>query len=159
MSHRFKLFRIFTKYPPRGFALVEILISITVLSSIGVALLSGLSTVYRADTTTNNKVAAVGIAQSQLEYFAGLTYIPATGQTADYGPFTGTLPAGYYLHSLRGNGTYSTTNLLAAPWDSQTGAPAASEAGLQRIRLVVLQGTKDAFTVDAYKAQMQTPTP
>jgi type II secretory pathway pseudopilin PulG len=139
----------------KGVAMVEILVSIAVLSSIGLALLSGLSTFYKADQINNNKITAVGIAQSQLEYFDGLTYLPATNQVADYGLFTGTLPAGYSIQSVKGDGTYSTTHLLAAPWNSQTGTLASIDAGLQRIRLVVLQGTKVAVTLDDYKVQIE----
>jgi prepilin-type N-terminal cleavage/methylation domain-containing protein len=138
----------------KGFALVEILISIAVLSSIGTALISGLSTVYRTDLLNNNKLTAVSIVQSQLEYFDTLTYLPATGQTADYGPFSGTLPSGYTLQCIKGDGSITTTNLVAAPWDTHAGSMAPGDIGIQRIRLAVLQGTKVAFTLDAFKVQV-----
>jgi prepilin-type N-terminal cleavage/methylation domain-containing protein len=139
----------------RGFTLIEVLVSMALLATIGSAITSGIYTVYRADQSGNVHVSAVGILQTQMEYVDGLVYIPATGTAADYGLFTGSIPAGYSLRSVRADATYSITNIIGVPWNVQTGTSAGAENGLQRIRLAVVRNGQVVTTLDAYKVQPQ----
>lgn len=64
----------------QGFALIEVLISVAVLSIIAVCFLSSLSTASMATLTTDERETAKNLAESQMEYVKGLGY--ATSYTS-----------------------------------------------------------------------------
>jgi len=64
----------------QGFALIEVLISVAVLSIIAVCFLSSLSTASMATLTTDERETAKNLAETQMEYVKGLGY--ATSYTS-----------------------------------------------------------------------------
>lgn len=66
----------------KGFALAETLIALAVMGIIAVVILSGMATSFNAIHISQERVAAEGLAKSQLEYVKSQDYIPV----ADYNP-------------------------------------------------------------------------
>ncbi len=127
-------YTICAKSPPnrdeKGVALIEALIAIVILGITAAAFLSGLSTAFKANLLTDEHSTALSLAQSQLESVKQQDY-----QNATYTKINPITP-GYSIWGVDSNGN-TTANITGVPWDTQNGVPAASEAGIQKVTVVI----------------------
>jgi prepilin-type N-terminal cleavage/methylation domain-containing protein len=143
-----------------GFGLIEVLIAISLLGIIGVAFLSGLSTSIKTNFTAEKNTTAISVARSQLENVKTQDYIVAAfNGEVTYSMVTST--PGYFIGSINRAGT-EVASVIGIPWDTQDGVghnqAVSTDAGIQRIRLVVRQGGSwatgsTACTIDTYKVK------
>jgi prepilin-type N-terminal cleavage/methylation domain-containing protein len=148
----------------KGFTLLEVIIAIALLGVVAVAILSGLSTGSRAILVADERATAESLARSQMEYMKNLPYTAAlTGGEASYANAKISVPSGYDIRSINraGGEDVSTTNIIAVPWNSATGQPAANDTGLQRIKLAIyhLRHLGDSnptlvLTLEGYKVKL-----
>jgi type II secretory pathway pseudopilin PulG len=158
-----------------GFGLIEVLLSIALLGSIGVALLSGLSTAMNSNIVAERNLAGINLAQSQVENLSAqeYRYAPSTGIpdddiafydriiTVPGGDLVGTAPRGGNPDGT-GESIECTTGVnggpIGIPWNTLSGQAESTDAGLQKIRLVIKQGSDwatgtIAYTIDIYKVK------
>jgi prepilin-type N-terminal cleavage/methylation domain-containing protein len=142
----------------KGFGLIEVLMGIALLGIIGVALLSGLTTAVKSNIVVERNVAAVNVAQSQLEDLKTQPYVSApTLDAAHYSLVTGVHP-GYLVGSADRTGAFIEGGPIGIPWNAETGSAVGADAGLQNIAVVVKQGTTwatgtVAYEIDIYKVK------
>lgn len=123
------------------------------LAIMAVAILSGLSTGSRAIFVADERATAESLARSQMEYVKNLAYTKApSGGEASYANAKVAVPSGYEIRSInRATGEDVSTNIIAVPWNSTTGQAAITDAGLQRIKLVIYHHGKSLLTLEDYK--------
>ena len=145
----------------KGFLLIEVIIAIALLGIVGVALLSGLSTGSKAIFVADERATAESLARTEMENVKKLDYItaavynpgpPPSGGEAIYTNAKITL-LGYEIRSInRAGGEDTSTSIVGVPWNSTTSPPPpVTDAGLQRIKLVIYHGGKLLFTLEGYK--------
>ena len=136
---------------------MEVIIAIALLGIVAVGLLSGLSTGSRAIFVADERATAESLARSQMEYVKNLAYTKApSGAEAIYANAKVAVPSGYEIRSIRfinGLETEDTTaDIIGVPWDSATSPPpVTTDAGLQRIKLVIYHHGKSLLTLEGYK--------
>jgi prepilin-type N-terminal cleavage/methylation domain-containing protein len=147
----------------KGFTLLEVIIAIALLGVVAVAILSGLSTGSRAILVADERATAESLARSQMEYVKSLDYTKApSGGEASYTNAKLAVPSGYEIRSInRAGAEDASANIIAVPWNSATGQPAANDTGLQRIKLAIyhLRHLGDSnptlvLTLEGYKVQL-----
>jgi len=142
----------------RGFTLLEVLIAVALVSIVAVAFLSGLATASKAIFVADELATAESLARSQMEYVKNQPYDPAdpyvagpppTGGEVTYDKITG-IPDGYTIWSFNHAGVI-VTDIIGVPWDTQNNQAEYTDAGLQRIMLVVKHHDREAMTLEDYK--------
>jgi len=68
----------------KGFSLIEVLVSLVLLSMIAVGFLSALATSYRAALIVDERTTARNLATSQMEYVKSQNYAASYGQIPEY---------------------------------------------------------------------------
>ena len=134
----------------KGFSLIEVVIALLLLGIIGVALLSGFATASMALVIADERTTAESLARSQMEYVKNQGYntAPAGGE-AIYEKITG-IPGGYTIWSVnRADATVE--DIIGVPWDSQNNQAVDTDAGLQRVKLVIKHHDKEIITLEGYK--------
>ena len=143
----------------RGFTLIEVLIGVALFGVIAVAFLSGLATASKAIFVADEHATAESLARSQMEYVKNQPYDPAavydpgpppTGGEVTYNKITG-IPGDYTIWSENRAGGTVEDIIYGVPWDSQNNIPEATDAGLQRIKLVIKHHGKEVLTLEDYK--------
>jgi prepilin-type N-terminal cleavage/methylation domain-containing protein len=112
----------------KGFSLVEVLVSVALLSIIGVAFLSSLGTASKTLMLTDEKQTARNIAELQMEY------IKSQSWSINYSPME-EIPANYPGYSTEIN----------------TSAPRSPDINLQKIEVTVLHHGEPVYTLVSYK--------
>lgn len=164
--------------------LVEVLIAILLLSVVGLAVISGMGTAFRANAVTQKQNTAMAIAQRQLEYLEHQDYQAAVAGVYEYPIFDlddpdnpnpigsidiptfeinyakipiDEIPAGYSVWSVN-SAEAIVTDIKGVPWDSSYGNGTASttDNGLQRIKLVIAQGTDPYITLNKIVLTLET---
>jgi len=138
----------------KGFTLIEVIIAMALLAIVAVAILSGLSTGSRAIFVADERATAESLARSQMEYVKKLSYTKApNGGEAIYANAKISVPSGYEVKSInRAGGEDVSTNIIGVPWDSAASPPpVTTDAGLQRIKLVIYHHGKSLLTLEDYK--------
>ena len=155
----------------KGFTFVEILISITLLSVVGVALLSGLVTIFKSNIVSNNQTTGMSIAQSQLEFTNGTFNFDATDKVGYYNITS--MPTGYTLWTVPrganpdGTGQPVQCNtgpkggLIGIPWDDQQGtghnqaitAASSTNKNIQKITAIVMKDGRTITTLSNFRVQ------
>ncbi len=142
----------------RGFTLIEVLIAVALVGIIAVAFLSGLATASRALVIADEHATAESLARSQMEYVKNQGYItaadydagvPGSGEVT-YDKITG-IPDGYTIWSFNRAGATVEDIIYGVPWDSQNNLPVDTDAGLQRIKLIIKHHGKEVITLENYK--------
>ncbi len=129
-------------YGQKGVALLEALVSVVILSIIGVAFFGNLSAMLQADYIVNERSRAESYALSQMESIKSTVYI-------DY--------------SIIGHGTYSlipvsgghAVSVSTTPIDPATGAAlgAGLDSGVQKIAVTVSHLGNAVVTLEGYKVR------
>ena len=134
----------------RGFTLIETAIAVGFIGIIAAVLLSAQAGVFGAHSTVGEHTTSQSLAKSQMEYIKAQDYIAAPdGGESTYQKIS-TIPPGYTINSV--NRTSSTVgDIVAVPWDSETGTAVDSDAGLQRIELVITYNGEVVSTLEGYK--------
>lgn len=117
-----------------GLTLIEVVISVALMSILGLALLQGLSGVARGQGTQDERVGAVIAGRAQLESVKGAAY--DTSVTATTGPAYTSLPS-----EITASGVVFNTDILGQE----------IESGVQLITVVVKNGTQEITRLQAYK--------
>jgi hypothetical protein len=97
---------------------------------------------------------------SQMEALKTQNYIAAdTNSEATYAAISSGLPNGYFIGSINRAGSTVAT-IKGIPWDTQAGTAVGTDAGIQKIILVVKQGSswsdgKVVITLENYKVATQ----
>jgi len=116
----------------KGFAFIETVVALALLGIIAVAFLSGLATSSKATVITNDKITAVSLAQTQIEWVKKADYVyEATGYSAAPIP------------SIQDYIGYS-VQIDSAPLNSP-------DDGIQKITVTVKYWDEDALQSDVYK--------
>lgn len=120
----------------QGMNLIEVLVAMGILATVGVTFLLGMSTSSKAVVTNQQNIVAEGLAKSQMESIQQQTYDP------DHNPPQYTvlaqIPAGYSIQI---------TAARLDPQNDHTG----NDEGLQKITIAVSNGGRVVFTLEGYK--------
>ncbi len=137
----------------KGVSLIEVIIAVAILAIIAVAFLSGLATASKATFIADERATAESLARSQMEYVKNQPYDTAPGGgEATYDKINAVdIPDGYTICSVNRAGNTVEDVIYGVPWDSQNNQPVASDAGLQRIKLIIKHHDKEIITVEDYK--------
>ncbi len=137
----------------RGVGLIEVLIALAILGLVAAAFLSGLATASKAVFIADERTTAKSLARSQMEYAKNqpYEYAPDDGQVT-YDKITG-IPDGYTIWSENRAGVAleNTIYVYGVPWDNDEDEAATTDAGLQRIKLVIKHHGKEIITLEDYK--------
>lgn len=153
-----------------GFTLIEAVIGVGLLVIVGVAVLTGVSTAFKASATTDKISNALALAQSQIEYMQTQPYVCATNGNAAYQRI-----AGDAAQALSNNYSISSIYLVGGvetEWTSASSDPpivyavaidkngavvTSGDTGLQRITIIIHQGNnQNPLTLVAYKVKQTT---
>ena len=152
----------------KGFGLVEVLMALVLLGIIAIAFLGALATGSKALFIADERATAESLARSQMEYVKNLDYIIATAYNPGPPPSGGeaiyvnakiSVPSGYEIRSInRAGGEDTSTNIIGVPWNGQLTPPPEgqavdTDAGLQRIKLVIYHLDKNLFELADYKVE------
>ena len=133
----------------KGIGLIEVLIALVILGIIGVAFLSGLATASKAVIIAAERTTAESLARSQMESVKEQPYEWAEDDgEVIYDLITG-IP-GYTIWSFDRAGA-TVTDIIGVPWDSENNQAVTSDAGLQKIKLVIKHQEKEVLTLEDYK--------
>jgi type II secretory pathway pseudopilin PulG len=119
----------------KGLALVEILVSIALLSTIGVGILNALGTSSQALVTADEQETGKNIAEMEMEYIKNLPY------AASYEPRD--LSADYPNYSIVTQDNKIYPQVLAGRTDGN----------IQKIQITVRHASKNILTVFGYKVR------
>jgi prepilin-type N-terminal cleavage/methylation domain-containing protein len=158
----------------KGFTLVEVLVGLVLLAVVGVAILSGMNTIFKSNYVSNTQTTGVSIAQTQLEFIASDNVTTCWDPTdkVGYYPIT-TIPSGYTVWTLpRGTNSDGTGNpvectlnskggLVGIPWDDQTGIghniaismTNSTEYNIQKVTVIIKKDNKVVTTISAFKVR------
>jgi prepilin-type N-terminal cleavage/methylation domain-containing protein len=156
-----------------GFTLIEVLIGVAILAAVGVALIAGLGTVFKSNIVANTQTTGMSIAQSQLEFTAGIfSPLDAADKVGYYN--TAPVPEGYSIWTVpRGSNPDGTgepvectaastdpkTGLIGIPWDDRSGfnqaiaADSSTDKDIQKITVIVRKDAKIVTTLSAFRVQ------
>ena len=129
----------------KGFTLIEILISVALLSIIGVAFLNGLFTTSKIVAISQESVAVESLAKSQIEYIKAQDYI----LEVDYNPDS---PA--YRYDL----ISVPADLVGAGYSAEINPPVVIIPGeegfeLQSVTVVIKHNGEEVFTISIYRVE------
>ena len=140
----------------KGFSIIEVTIAIVILGVIAVAFLSGLATASKAIYVADERATAESLARSQMEYVKNQPYDtadvydpgpPPTGGEETYTKIADAeIPDGYIICSVNRDGATIENIIYGVPWDSQNNQAVDTDAGLQKITLVIKHHGKEIFT-------------
>ncbi len=134
----------------RGFSLIEVIIALALLGIIAVAFLGAMATASKALFIADERTTAESLARSQMEYVKNQAYSTAApSNEVIYAKITG-IPAGYSIWSEDRAGAM-VADIIGVPWDTLNNLPVVTDAGLQRIKLVVKHLGKETITLENYK--------
>lgn len=144
-----------------GFTLIEAIIGIALLSIVAVAVLAGVSTAFKADALADRQSTAMSLIMNQIESLQLQLYQDADSGSEVYYTKISDIPANYSIWSYNRAGSL-VTDIVGVPWssvavevtdDTVDGTATVDDEGLQKIRLVVKQGTIEVLTLAAYKVR------
>ncbi len=155
----------------KGFTLVEVLIGITLLGIVGVALLSGLVTIFKSNIVSNTQTTGMSIAQSQLEFTASTFNLDATDKVGYYNITT--IPSGYTIWTVPRGGNPDGTGepiecttdpkggLMGIPWDNLPGAghniaiaaASSTEKNIQKVTVIIKKDDKTVTTLSIFRVK------
>ena len=116
----------------KGFAFIETVVALALLGIIAVAFLSSLATSSKATIIANDKITAISLAQTQIEWVKKADYIyDATGYSAAPIPSS----QDYTGYSVQ---------IDSAPVNSP-------DDGIQKITVTIKHWDEDALQLDVYK--------
>jgi type II secretory pathway pseudopilin PulG len=134
----------------KGIAFIETLIALVILGLIGTAFLMALSVSSKALITSDELTISESLSRSQLEFIKQQPYDPAAAGGEGIYAKVGNIPAGYEIWSIDSSSAVVVA-IVGVPWDSQTGAAAGSDSGLQKIRLVIKHNGIEVYSIEGYK--------
>jgi type II secretory pathway pseudopilin PulG len=115
-----------------GTTLVEVIVALAILGTIGVCFLSGLATTSKAAYTIDERATAESLAQSQMEW----------AQNASYS-YDATVYSPMPIPSSKDYINYSVT-ITAAPFNSP-------DDGIQKITVIVARSDEGVIMLESYK--------
>ncbi|MCJ7575936.1 MAG: type II secretion system GspH family protein [Dehalococcoidia bacterium] len=134
----------------RGFTLVEVLITIGLIGAISVAFFSFMSAATSALIHADERTIAESLARSQLEFVKNQGYNSTlvNGQATYEKTPSASIPAGYAMCSVNGNGSVVENVIIGVPWDTDTddNKPSPTDTGIQKIALVIKHQDKEIYT-------------
>ena len=134
----------------KGIAFIETLIALILLGLIGTAFMMALSVSSKAIILSDELTTSESLARSQMEFIKQQDYDEAPpGGEASYPKVSG-IPDGYTIWSVDRSSNI-VSGIIAVPWDSQTGAAANDDSGLQKIRLVIKHHGIEVYSLEGYK--------
>ena len=134
----------------KGISLIEVLIALGILGLVAAAFLSGLATTSKALIIANQRTTAESLVRSQMEYVKEQPYEWAEDDgEVIYFLITG-IPDGYTIWSFDRAGA-TVTDIIGVPWDSENNQAVTSDAGLQKIKLVIKHHDMEVLTLEDYK--------
>ncbi|MBN1366561.1 MAG: type II secretion system protein [Dehalococcoidales bacterium] len=114
-----------------GMTLIEVLIAIVLLGIVGLAIISGLGTAFRANAVADGQTTAMTIAQRQLEDLQHQSY-------KNDGIYTAIVPdSPYTIMSYNEDDSTLIPGVVGYAWNTIDGEYDASINGIQRIKLVI----------------------
>ena len=137
----------------KGIAFIETLIALVLLGLIGSAFMMALSASSKAIILSDELTTSESLARSQMEFIKQQDYDEAPpGGEASYPKVSNVAAAtaGYEIWSVDRNSNV-VIGIIAVPWDSQTGAAANDDSGLQKIRLVIKHHGIEVYSLEGYK--------
>jgi prepilin-type N-terminal cleavage/methylation domain-containing protein len=120
----------------QGMNLIEVLVAMGILATVGVTFLLGMSTSSKAVVTNQQNIVAEGLAKSQMESIQQQTYDP-DNNPPQY-TVLAQIPTGYSIQI---------TAERLDPQNDHTG----NDEGLQKITIAVSNGGRVVFTLEGYK--------
>jgi type II secretory pathway pseudopilin PulG len=119
----------------RGLVFIEILVSLLILGLVSSAFFSAMGTTSRSLIVNDEQQTSKNLAEMQLEYLKGLpfasSYLPAAIPTEN---------AGYSVQTGPDGRVYAE-------------AISARDSKIQKLRVTILRGNKEVFTISGYKVQ------
>ena len=139
----------------RGFSLVEVLVGLSILAIVAAGFLMAIATAYKANIISNERTNADSLARTQMESIKAADYELATaGGQEVYLKIP--VPDGWEIWSVRIVDNEEVIDedailIIAIPWDSQNGIPTPTDAGLQKIKLVIVHNGNEVLWLEEYK--------
>jgi prepilin-type N-terminal cleavage/methylation domain-containing protein len=121
--------KLINKKSEKGFTLVEVLVAVAILSMLGIGLLGALTGASKTLLKADTRESARDLAQAQMEYVQNLGY--------------DVNPANYLTSSDIDDQYPGYTSIIEAP--------TIVKDGLQKVTIVVSQGTEEKFRLEGYK--------
>jgi len=142
----------------KGFTLIEVIVSLAIISVIVIAFFTAIATSGKALLTLQEKTIADSIAQSVIETVKQMTYTSTDG-THIY--ITGQDTASFILENPNysiwsvtdwsGSEKTLLEGVIAVNWDINNNSPVNIDNKLQRIEVIIKNGTKEVVTLESYK--------
>jgi prepilin-type N-terminal cleavage/methylation domain-containing protein len=146
----------------KGFSLIEVMLAIALLGIVTVAFLGAMSTASTAVFIADERATAESLARSQMEYvknqdYRASDYIPGPppsgGQAVYLKIDDSQVPGGYTICGLNRSDDTVENTIYGVPWNSQSGQPVGTDAGLQRVKLVIKHIDKQVLTLEGFKVK------
>ena len=131
----------------KGFTLVEVIISIVLLSLIAAAVAGGLFTSSKALVQNDSLETAKNLAETQMEWVKNLLFIPGT---ASYSPAPIPSEQNGYTATIT---VIDGTNTTAFPYNSDPTLNKARNSNLQKITVKIFRNGSLTYTLEGYKVE------
>lgn len=141
-----------------GFTLIEVIISLAIISVIVIAFFAAITTAGKALLVLQEKTIADSIAQSIIETVKQMPYSSSDGI---YTYIDGEDTAGFHLahpdYSVwsvvdwSGSERIIVEDIVGVNWDINTYSPVDTDNQLQRIEIVIKHGTKEVVVLESFK--------
>jgi type II secretion system protein I len=141
-----------------GFTLIEVIISLAIISVIVIAFFAAIATAGKALLVLQEKTIADSIAQSIIETVKQMPYSSSDGS---YTYIDGQDTAGFHLahpdYSVwsvvdwSGSEKIIVEDIVGINWDINTYSPVDTDNQLQRIEIVIKHGAKEVVALENFK--------
>jgi prepilin-type N-terminal cleavage/methylation domain-containing protein len=113
----------------KGFTLIEVIIAVFIIATVGVGLLAGLTLTSRVVLSTDNQETARDLAVAEMEYIKSLSY-----NTSSYSYNQGLIPSG----------SNYTVSVINPP-------PSLQDGNLQKITVIISRNGTEVIRLADYK--------
>jgi prepilin-type N-terminal cleavage/methylation domain-containing protein len=153
----------------RGFTLIEVLVGIAIVATVGTSGLIGLMGATRARFHSDVRTTAVSLADTLIENVKGYstTYLfatPASNYVADYSAILAavSVPAGYTIRTLDNAGSQVNGKIYGLPWNIKPSPTSdydqpvynlanKTDPGIQKVTIIVFFDNQEIFRLADFK--------
>ena len=134
----------------KGFSLIEVLVSLAILSIFVVAVLAGLGTATKATSQSELRTRAMAEARSQVESIKSRPYLIAPSN--DFAKYTFTSPSNnLQVFTLDRSNSVVSGYIGGIPWDLHSQTVSTNDGGVQMVTVIIKYNGGEVYRLVDFK--------